>query len=195
MRKAAIALTLGLISGMAYADEITEIYSDCITEHNDNYFYISTGFDIRAKTHAKIDVLGYKFNETQKYKFDAPNIAAGIDVYGVAVGANVSWRDVDGMRMRNITSILELPILPFAITPYAIGEIGITDVKFDDAHFHDRGFIYGGGIGMRINISDNTFIKVYEIWSRTRLRDSISDVPVKISARHSRAGVAIGYLF
>ena len=193
MRKTAVALIITAVSGAAYADDIIVKNTTCETEYSDANFYISTGFDIHAKTRAKIDVMGYKFSETQKYKNDAPNIAAGIDFYGIGLGANLSWRDADGMRMRNITSVLEIPILPFGTTPYAIGEIGVTDVKIDE--FHDRAFMYGGGVGMRINVSDNTFIKIYEIWSRSRLGDSIEEVPIKISARHRRVGAALGYLF
>lgn len=198
MKKTAIAVIILTITSAAYADDIIDINCECECDKvSDINFYISAGFDILAKTHEKIDVAGYGFHNTQKYKFDAPNISAGIDFYGIGVGANMSWRDADGLWMRNITSVLEIPILPFGITPYAIGEIGITDVKFNanDIKLHDRAFMYGGGVGMRVNMSDNTFIKIYEIWSRTRLHDTIDDKAIKISAQYRRMGISLGYLF
>ncbi|MBD5391577.1 hypothetical protein HDR66_02100 [bacterium] len=198
MRKTAVGVMMAMTIGVAMADEIIIENSECESERkSDNLFYISAGLDINARTRETISVMGYRFHEKQKYKLDAPNVSFGIDWDDNVIGVNINMREMPWGRMRNITSVIELPILPFDTTPYMVGEAGVSDIKLTvaDVCFRDRAFLYGGGIGLRINTSDNTFIKFYNIWSRAHFRDRVYDTPVKIYANHRRFGLSVGYTF
>ena len=188
------------------SDEQTDTVQTIVMYNNDcemmdnksaNIFFVSMGFDINTRIRDRVKFLDNDFDISTHYKYDAPTISAGFDIDGTSAGVHLAWRRDGDLRLRSATVQLEIPLAPFSIMPYVILESGLADMEYQmgDVEFYDWAFIYGTGFGVRMNIGNQAFIKLYQTCSWTRFRDDLFDIDINMRARYRRIGIAIGYTF